>query len=237
VTPTGRPAPVRALRTALQTAGGAGPFFALEFLDEPAGPSWIPVAELTRDDVTKLVTSTARQLGTAQTRVAASIAQQGLAARLWSPVLGCALLRGVIPDLTPLLVTIEPALRLGLARLAGWRAGESHEVARLAALTVSAQLSAFAALLPVRLPDGLLRGNSGSAAAGALGVMARYRPDLGGPAAALGRELTGTTELAGTGEFTSGLAFRRRSCCLYYRTPAGGLCGDCCHEVPPDGTA
>lgn len=24
------------------------------------------------------------------------------------------------------------------------------------------------------------------------------------------------------------LAFRRRSCCLYYRVPGGSTCGDCC---------
>ncbi|MEU1022927.1 (2Fe-2S)-binding protein, partial [Streptomyces sp. NPDC005904] len=28
-------------------------------------------------------------------------------------------------------------------------------------------------------------------------------------------------------------AFRRRSCCLYYRCPGGGVCGDCCFERPP----
>ncbi|WP_350325223.1 (2Fe-2S)-binding protein [Streptomyces katrae] len=37
--------------------------------------------------------------------------------------------------------------------------------------------------------------------------------------------------LAGTGSFVHepglGVAFVRRSCCLYYRVPGGGLCGDC----------
>ncbi len=28
----------------------------------------------------------------------------------------------------------------------------------------------------------------------------------------------------------TGSAFRRRSCCLYYRVPGGGLCGDCCFD-------
>ncbi|MGH3410268.1 MAG: (2Fe-2S)-binding protein [Streptosporangiaceae bacterium] len=33
-----------------------------------------------------------------------------------------------------------------------------------------------------------------------------------------------------TGE---GLGFRRHSCCLYYRLPGGGLCGDCALAAPP----
>jgi hypothetical protein len=36
--------------------------------------------------------------------------------------------------------------------------------------------------------------------------------------------------LAGSGVVTltgDRLAFRRRSCCLYYRLPGGGYCGDC----------
>lgn len=28
--------------------------------------------------------------------------------------------------------------------------------------------------------------------------------------------------------------YRRRSCCLYYRAPGGGLCGDCVLDTPPD---
>jgi ferric iron reductase protein FhuF len=29
------------------------------------------------------------------------------------------------------------------------------------------------------------------------------------------------------------MTFRRQSCCLYYRLPGGGLCGDCCFQRPP----
>ena len=35
-----------------------------------------------------------------------------------------------------------------------------------------------------------------------------------------------------TGTLT-GTGFRRRSCCLYYRVPGGGVCGDCCFLRPP----
>ena len=36
------------------------------------------------------------------------------------------------------------------------------------------------------------------------------------------------TPLSDTGTLgPDGEGFRRRSCCLYYRVPGGGLCGDC----------
>jgi hypothetical protein len=216
-------------------AGVLGPFFRLEL--QPAGSGWQPAEHFCRDGLASALISTADQLGTGETRVAASILQLGLAARLWSPLLGAGLMHGVIPDLSALQVMSGPPVRMGLAEVSGWQARSVAELAQLIAPAVSARLGAFAAALPVRLPAGLLRGNSGSAMAGALGVIARERPDLADGAEALGRELIGTTELAGTGEFTAGLAFRRRSCCLYYRVPGGGLCGDCCHDLPPDSTA
>ncbi|NED81420.1 (2Fe-2S)-binding protein, partial [Streptomyces sp. SID11233] len=30
-----------------------------------------------------------------------------------------------------------------------------------------------------------------------------------------------------------GVAYRRNSCCLYYRTPRGTLCGDCVLHTAP----
>jgi FhuF-like iron-sulfur protein len=40
--------------------------------------------------------------------------------------------------------------------------------------------------------------------------------------------LRDTGQFAGADRFAgAGLSFRRRSCCLYYRVPGGGLCGDC----------
>jgi ferric iron reductase protein FhuF len=54
------------------------------------------------------------------------------------------------------------------------------------------------------------------------------RPDLRESITHLTTALLNTGELAGTGTITSaGLDFRRNSCCLYYRLPGGGKCGDC----------
>ncbi|MEY7980314.1 (2Fe-2S)-binding protein, partial [Streptomyces pilosus] len=58
------------------------------------------------------------------------------------------------------------------------------------------------------------------------------RADVADRAGRLARELLTDPSLAGAGTLT-GTAFRRRSCCLYYRVPGGGVCGDCCFVRPP----
>ncbi|MZE70246.1 (2Fe-2S)-binding protein, partial [Streptomyces sp. SID5789] len=58
------------------------------------------------------------------------------------------------------------------------------------------------------------------------------RTDTAGRAGALTAGLLAHPLLTGTGTLT-GTAFRRRSCCLYYRVPGAGVCGDCCFPRPP----
>ena len=240
-----RPATDRQVRQALLAAAQVGSFFRLEPRGTLPAPGWQPAAELFRAGLGPLVENTASQLGTTELRVAASILQQGFAARLWSPVLGCALLRGVVPDLGPLTVTTGPPMRLGLTATSGWLADSPGLLAGMCADAVAPQLHALAAALPVRLADGLLRGNAASAMAGALGLLTAACPDLAGPAAELGHALLHTAGLRDTGVLTGpdpvrpgdrtgtglpagpSLSFQRRSCCLYYRVPGGGLCGDC----------
>jgi ferric iron reductase protein FhuF len=70
----------------------------------------------------------------------------------------------------------------------------------------------------------VLSGNITSAVFGAARMVGVARPDLA-PAA---REAAATLlagPLAGTGVL--GETFVRSSCCLYYRIPGGGYCGDC----------
>lgn len=76
----------------------------------------------------------------------------------------------------------------------------------------------------------VLRGNAASGLVGALRVLIDRVP--GGPAVSLAAELLAEGgALGGTGTFIHeeglGVAFVRRSCCLYYKVPGGGLCGDC----------
>ena len=221
------------VRAALAAAAGAGPFFRLEVLADPAAGEWRPASS----ELAGLTARTAAQLGTREPRVAASILHLSLAARLWSPALGCGLLAGVVPDLDALVISTGAEVRLGTTRLAGWRTTGVRELAAFAGATVGRQLVALAAALPTPLPPGLLRGNSASALTGALGILVRSRPELTGLARALAGHLLSGPDLAGAGVLagaeTSGLSFRRHSCCLYYRVPGGGLCGDCCLDRPP----
>ncbi|MFB7511572.1 (2Fe-2S)-binding protein, partial [Streptomyces broussonetiae] len=84
---------------------------------------------------------------------------------------------------------------------------------------------------------GLLWGNAGSALAGAVRELDRWarahgRTDVAERTRTLTDDLFAHPLLRATGTRT-GTAFRRRSCCLYYRVPGGGVCGDCCFNRPP----
>ena len=216
------------MRSALAAAAAAGLFFRLEVVDPSAAPGWRAPAE----DLSGLTARTAGQLGTRELRVAASILHLGLAARLWSPVLGCGLLAGIVPELGALVINPGPPVRAGITRLAGRRAAGPAELAALAGAEVSRALAALALGAPI--PAGLSRGNSASAMAGALGVLVGAQPRLSALARDLADRLLRTESLAGAGDFTDDeLSFRRRSCCLYYRIPGGGLCGDCCLPYQP----
>jgi len=113
--------------------------------------------------------------------------------------------------------------------------------------------AAVRAVVPVA--EGLLWGNAASALAGALQVLrtqiAPGRPDAAATALRVTQALLAAAPLLGTGTLTvdrtrppspaglgarsaaATLRFRRRSCCLYYRVPGGGICGDCVFETDP----
>ncbi|MFE4665022.1 (2Fe-2S)-binding protein [Streptomyces sp. NPDC056716] len=197
-----------------------------------------PTSDVYRISLTSRVRKVERSLRAPETRIAASIAQQGLAARLWSVALGCAVRYGHLPDLDPRLLRWDPDASapddLWLTELRPRPA----DPGTIAAMVLHGHLEPLAAALrtQVRLPDGLLRGNAASALAGAgreLDHWARRngRTDAAARARELTRELLAHPLLAGTGTLT-GTAFRRRSCCLYHRVPNGGLCGDCCLKGP-----
>jgi ferric iron reductase protein FhuF len=80
-----------------------------------------------------------------------------------------------------------------------------------------------------------LWGNAGSALAGTVRMLDRWsraggRTDVAERARVLAAGLFAQPGLSRTLDPATG---RRRSCCLYYRLPAGGLCGDCCFDRPP----
>ncbi|WP_078894629.1 (2Fe-2S)-binding protein [Streptomyces sp. NRRL S-1022] len=222
------------LRTLPGSAGGEPwrlPALADGYAGGTAGPG--------RDPVALRVAVVGERLRTAEPRVAASLAQQGLAARLWSAALGCAVLYGRVPDLDPRLLRWD-------ARATApddlWLAGPHSlpgDAATLAATVLHGHLEPLAATLRARygVAAGLLWGNAGSALAATARELSRWarahgRTDVAARTRALAGELFAHPLLDATGTRT-GTAFRRRSCCLYYRIPGGGLCGDCCLTRPP----
>ncbi|MFF8594348.1 (2Fe-2S)-binding protein [Streptomyces sp. NPDC015220] len=178
-------------------------------------------------------------IGAPEPRVAASVAQQALAARLWSAALGCAVRYGRIPDLDPRLLRWDPEggapEDLWLTEVRALPA----DPATLAQVVLHGHVEPLTAALHdrYRVAPGLLRGNAASALAGAARQLDRWargdgRPELGDRARGLAARLLAHPLLAGTGTLT-GTEFRRRSCCLYYRVPGGGVCGDCCFARAP----
>ncbi|MFD4655735.1 (2Fe-2S)-binding protein [Kitasatospora sp. NPDC058444] len=219
-----------------------GPYFALDTSSAGRPPEGFrPLAELygTGPDapLAARMRVVAQRLGTGEPRVAASILHLGLAARFWSVGLGSAVLLGTVPTLEHAWVRIPDQGPLDLwtppepARpAAGTLADQLHEAVLLGQLAPLAE--AVRAVAP--LSRRLLLGNAASALAGTLRVLDAHVPDA---AQALAAELLDRPPLAGSGTLRTGprgTAFRRNSCCLYYRVgPGAGLCGDCCFSTPP----
>ncbi len=217
--------PAASVTAALHDVAGLGGFFTLRVGGRDDG--WHPVARSYAAGFTDLAEAVARHHRTSEPRVAVSIAQLGHAARLWSPALACVVLHGIVPDLEGLQRADDgPALRA--PRPAGWYADRLDCPARALYQQVTCHLSAPADGLRVNVAPRLLDGNSASALAGAAHALLALRPAVRGPLIDLTTELLDIGRLAGTGVLTGpALAFRRRSCCLYYRAPNGSKCGDC----------
>ncbi|WP_406445672.1 (2Fe-2S)-binding protein [Streptomyces sp. NBC_00631] len=202
-------------------------------------------SDVYRNALTFRVDAVSGRLRTAEPRVAASIAHQALAARLWSVALGCAVRYGRLPDLDPALLRWDHGAAapddLWLTELRV-RPGGADPVTLadvVGRTVVHGHLGPLGEALRDRygLAAGLLWGNAGSALAGAARELDRWarangRTDAATRTRALTDALFAHPLLSATGT-RAGPAFRRRSCCLYYRVPGGGVCGDCCFTQPP----
>lgn len=213
--PDADPAPI------LREVARLGPYF--EIVTGPEAAGWRPFPEGGR--LLAVAEEYGERLGTGERRVAASILFQGLASRLWSPVVAAAA-RGIVPDLAGLRWRWAPgeAVVLGLAEPRGWRVEGAGQAAGLIfPMVVDGQLRPLRETMLgfVGLADGLLWGNAASALAGSLNV-----GPPGGVRADLVRELLAREPLAGAGSLGRD-GFVRNNCCLYYRVPGGGMCGDC----------
>jgi FhuF-like iron-sulfur protein len=213
---------------ALADVASLGPYFAVSTdAAEGAEPGWRPFPA----GLDELIEVTGKQIGTGEPRVAASTMQLGLAARLWSPVVACALLHEVVPSLAALR---QRGRALWLAEVCGHRTADPVRPIYRSVVEEALEPLNAAVREQVRISPALLWGNAASALVGTLQVLAQERPELAGRCRDLAIDLLATGRLRGTGMFTGpGLTFQRRSCCLYYRVPGGGLCGDCCLTAVP----
>jgi hypothetical protein len=214
--------------SAVAEVGGWGPFFTVERHDVPP-PGWRPVRELADDPqvladrVAAVRAYLASGGGRVPVRVAASVTQLGVVARLVAPSLGLAVHSGRF---------------LGVAD-ACWRS----ELGGAFPLSVTGRATDSPAELigVVRgivdatrvfsVSDRVLWGNVASAVNGAAMMVAVARPDLAARATAVADDVLRLPPLRGTGVRHPDGRFQRRSCCLIYRaSPTGGraaVCGDC----------
>jgi hypothetical protein len=232
-----------ALRQAAQTlrqVAEIGPFFALTL--DPPGPGRIAFADFVgdHDSVAAAVTQARTQLAAAagvdesavEPRAAASVWHLGVVARVVSPALGAAALAGWCPRLDRVQWESGPApsaLAVRTDELDGTAvAGSAAAAAALEASVIDSILAPLTRTVATvgSVSDHVLWGNVWSAFAGAAVMIARARPASGGDALAIVRALVEAGDRPMPGRYLSG-RYRRDTCCLYYRLPRAGLCGDC----------
>lgn len=233
---------------ALDLAAEVGPFFVLDRWTPGAG--WRPLAELAeRPDVLVERVAAARQLLAERSRVTvdeieeratASIVFLGLAARLVSPAFACAALADRVPDLRldaqwwqPVVGGPWPLARSTVdgSQPAGPSLAEDLD-ARILRPIVAPVLDNFGRTFA--LSPQVLWGNVASSLAGALTMLRTARPDRAEVATRIVGQLLEHGTLAGTGDLDPAApSFVRRSCCLFYRVPGAGICGDCVLDEPP----
>ncbi|MEU3947904.1 (2Fe-2S)-binding protein [Streptomyces sp. NPDC029526] len=222
--------------TTWDRVSAVGPYFEVTAGPRAHTADFRPMAEL-HTDAGPLDTSVGlvgRRIGTDEPRVAASTLHLGTASRLWSVALASAALTGAVPDLGPegLWWRRTPTGPLEL-----WLPAPHMLTARtdtaLHRTVVEQNLVPLADT--VRRVHGVsphtLRGNAASALVGAARVLTASAPDAPHPVLPLVRALLDRPPLAGAGTLHTGrphtLTFHRHNCCLYYRVPGAGTCGDC----------
>jgi hypothetical protein len=202
-----------------------GPFFALQ--ERTDSRSWRPLRDLydasVLDKRVAYVSGFLEKLAGSpvETRVAASTMSLGLFARLIAPPLGSVVLERPLPA-----ITLDEALWQPTDGGPWQLALTGPEAPADPARVITETILPLAELISSRysLSLQILIGNIASGAFGAIRMIGQARHDLAGPAQEVGRDLL-SESLQGTGTLKPD--FRRSSCCLYYRIPGGGYCGDC----------
>jgi hypothetical protein len=241
------------IAAALDACAAAGPFFVLD-TDPPTGPAtgspapaWRRFTALTEepavlgqrvDAVARAVADRAGiEVDRVDRRSAASLTHLGLTARLVCPPLGAALLGGMLLDLDASRLWWRDVLGpvpLALPEPTGRPIGSADVATAAAALASDLSDGPVAALVEAVAAVGVSRkilwGNVASAVAGARAGLVAAAPEHAPRIRATVEGLLAMGAFAGAGAFSGPAAarrFRRNSCCLYYRVPGGGYCGDC----------
>lgn len=170
--------------------------------------------------------------GGGECRVAASLLYQGFASRLWSPQLAWLLIDGVVappdPDTLVWRRPVGQLFTLAAPPDAGRLTDPQSGIATVIDTAFEQHLDPLSVALRDRVPVSaeLLRGNASAALVSGLLLAHRAAGRSGSPP--LLPVVLRHRRLRGTGVWTQRPPrFVRRSCCLYYRTPTGGTCGDC----------
>ena len=240
----------------LSDLAALGPYFAVE-VHGPGSPlarPWQPLGELISSPDAlaaqigevreRLASAAGRPASAVEFRVAASIAQLGLCARLLAPALGAAALGRALPvDAAqarwipalggPFPLSLPDTAVAASARPAAASAGSAAASAGPAAACVGLLTGPVGQVVrsaeSMAVSPRVLWGNVASAVSGAVTMIAAARPDLAAAAADAAMTVLGQPVLAGTYRGRPGAGFRRRSCCLIYRLSpsAPAYCGDC----------
>ncbi|MEU4242355.1 (2Fe-2S)-binding protein [Actinoplanes sp. NPDC026619] len=231
----------------LAAAARLGPYFAWQPFD--GKPGWRPFADLLDADVIAERVETGRQTLIRMSgrgrddigeREVASITFLGLASRLLSPLLAADAVAGALPAPDPARMWWRPVAG-GPVPIAfqGLTAVESAGQDAAEALNRTAVRGLVEPILEVyrarfALSPQVLWGNVASALGGAAGMIAGNAPRQAAERAAAVVErvldlapLRGTAELVRPDMERARWFLVRRNCCLYYRIPGGGTCGDC----------
>ncbi|ORT57239.1 (2Fe-2S)-binding protein [Streptomyces sp. CB03238] len=218
----------------LRRVSAIGPYFAVSCGPRPDSARFRPLTGLYENPelLAAYVADVGERLGTDQKRVAASTLHIGTAARLWSIALAGAALSGRAPDLAPERLWWRAAesgpIDLWMPEPGAVADGELHDAVHATVLVQNLLPLGTALARHFGLSAHVMRGNAASALIGAVRVLTLRVPHAPHSALRLAAALLSREPLAGAGVFTAEpLTYRRRSCCLYYRVPGNGFCGDC----------
>ena len=222
---------------ALAEASAIGDFFAL--VPDHSGPGWLrldalldPVVLEARVAMTTVaIAGMARLEPTAiQPRVAASTVSLGMFARVLAPPFGALVATGVLPEVSLESLWWQPvlggAVPLSLDPVPGGRPGMNAAAAFDDVVLSQVMLPLVAAFRRAGVSSVVLLGNVASALGGAARMIGLARPEVAEAAWSLVGELLARPTLAGTARLEAA-SLQRNSCCLFYRVPGGGYCGDC----------